>query len=601
MEPGSPWPSSQVFLNVGGKKYTTTIDTLTQREPDSMLAAMFSGRYTVSTDDKTVFLMLYYALCLQGMIFIDRDGKHFRHILNWLRDGIIPMLQDSDYQELIREAEYYQLLVSDDGLSILSALTLEASMKFCILTLQGLIENINANLCNRKDKDAPVVELTELTRKEVIQIIQSEKVRFRGVNLSGLDLSKLDLSYVDFSYACIQKTNFSRANLNKAKFGDAEAGGSIFEDANLRECELIGADLHQAKLDRANLQSANLQDACLTQCSLCDADLRSAHLQSAKLSGANLQGANLEGANLKGAKLNSANLQDANLQRAYLREVDLRDSVSFLFPVSFHSTYRNVTDGLKFCNLRELRWEALIFLELSDDRATEDLLRGIRVIVREETTNRPEASRRPAKMEPGTPRPPSQVFLNVGGKKYATTIDTLTQREPDSMLATIFSGQHTVFTDDKTGMIFIDRDGKHFRHILNWLRDGIIPMLQDSDYQELIREAEYYQLLVSDDGLSGLVENINASMCNRKDEDTPVVELTELTRKEVIQIIQSEKVRFRGVNLSGLDLSKLDLSYVDFSYACIQKTNFSRANLNKAKFGDAEAGGSIFEDANLRE
>ncbi|XP_042441801.1 FH protein interacting protein FIP2-like isoform X5 [Zingiber officinale] len=266
MEPGSPWPSSQVFLNVGrsiipgGKKYTTTIDTLTQREPDSMLAAMFSGRYTVSTDDKT------------GMIFIDRDGKHFRHILNWLRDGIIPMLQDSDYQELIREAEYYQLL--------------------------GLIENINANLCNRKDKDAPVVELTELTRKEVIQIIQSEKVRFRGVNLSGLDLSKLD----------------------------AEAGGSIFEDANLRECELIGADLHQAKLDRANLQSANLQDACLTQCSLCDADLRSAHLQSAKLSGANLQGANLEGANLKGAKLNSANLQDANLQRAYLREVDLRDS-----------------------------------------------------------------------------------------------------------------------------------------------------------------------------------------------------------------------------------------------------------------------------------
>ncbi|XP_042444911.1 FH protein interacting protein FIP2-like isoform X2 [Zingiber officinale] len=169
-------------------------------------------------------------------------------------------------------------------------------------------------------------------------------------------------------------------------------------------------------------------------------------------------------------------------------------------------------------------------------------------------------------MEPGTPRPPSQVFLNVGGKKYATTIDTLTQREPDSMLATIFSGQHTVFTDDKTGMIFIDRDGKHFRHILNWLRDGIIPMLQDSDYQELIREAEYYQLL-------GLVENINASLCNRKDEDTPVVELTELTRKEVIQIIQSEKVRFRGVNLSGLDLSKLD----------------------------AEAGGSIFEDANLRE
>lgn len=69
--------------------------------------------------------------------------------------------------------------------------SLKASTKFCIMTLQGLVENINASLCNRKDEDAPVVELTELTRKEVIQIIQSEKVRFRGVNLSGLDLSKL--------------------------------------------------------------------------------------------------------------------------------------------------------------------------------------------------------------------------------------------------------------------------------------------------------------------------------------------------------------------------------------------------------------------------
>lgn len=31
----------------------------------------------------------------------------------------------------------------------------------------------------------------ELTRKDVIKCIQTEKVRFRGVNLSGLNLSKL--------------------------------------------------------------------------------------------------------------------------------------------------------------------------------------------------------------------------------------------------------------------------------------------------------------------------------------------------------------------------------------------------------------------------
>lgn len=49
---------------------------------------------------------------LQGSVFVDRDGKHFRHILNWLRDGVVPSLTDSEYSELLREAEYYQLLVS---------------------------------------------------------------------------------------------------------------------------------------------------------------------------------------------------------------------------------------------------------------------------------------------------------------------------------------------------------------------------------------------------------------------------------------------------------------------------------------------------------
>lgn len=50
-------------------------------------------------------------MLLQGYIFVDRDGKHFRHILNWLRDGVVPTLKDFEYSELLREAEYYQLLV----------------------------------------------------------------------------------------------------------------------------------------------------------------------------------------------------------------------------------------------------------------------------------------------------------------------------------------------------------------------------------------------------------------------------------------------------------------------------------------------------------
>ncbi|PIN13476.1 AFH1-interacting protein FIP2 [Handroanthus impetiginosus] len=286
MDVNSNSSSSIVRLNIGGKKFCTTIDTLTQREPDSMLAAMFSGRHTLCQDSSD-----------KGYVFVDRDGKHFRHILNWLRDGAVPTLTDAEYSELLREAEYFQLL--------------------------GLMDGIKASINNRKEEEEMA---TELTRIDIIKCIQSERVRFRGINLSGLDLSKLDLSFVDFSYACLKNVFFSRANLQCAKFKDVDAEASIFHNATLRECDFTGANLRGALLAGANLQSANLQDACLIGCSFCGADMRSAHLQTADLTNANLEGAILEGANLKGAKLTNANLRGANLQRAYLRDVNLRDT-----------------------------------------------------------------------------------------------------------------------------------------------------------------------------------------------------------------------------------------------------------------------------------
>uniref|UniRef100_A0A0E0BAX1 BTB domain-containing protein n=1 Tax=Oryza glumipatula TaxID=40148 RepID=A0A0E0BAX1_9ORYZ len=277
-----------VLLNIGGSRYETTADTLTQRDPGSLLAAALSGAAAhglPTTED--------------GAVFVDRDGELFRHVLNWLRDGAVPALADAEYRQLLREAEYYRL--------------------------PGLIDCISERIGDWDDKIGRSSE-AELTRKDVIKCIQADKVRFRGVNLSGLDLSKLDLSEVDFSCGCIEETKFSLANLHKAKFGEVQASRSSFNYANLRECEFVGANLQESTLDRANLQSANLQDACLVKCSFIETDLRSAHLQSADLTGANLTGANLEGANLKGAKLSGSNLQGANLQRAYLREVDLRET-----------------------------------------------------------------------------------------------------------------------------------------------------------------------------------------------------------------------------------------------------------------------------------
>jgi hypothetical protein len=59
------------------------------------------------------------------------------------------------------------------------------------------------------------------------------------------------------------------------------------------------------------------------------------------------------------------------------------------------------------------------------------------------------------------------IRLDVGGYKFSTTPDTVS-REPDSHLAKLIAG----FKGD--GELFIDRDGRLFHHILNFLRYACI-------------------------------------------------------------------------------------------------------------------------------
>ena len=55
---------SSVKLNVGGTMYRTSLETL-RKDADSMLSAMFSGRFDLKPDE-------------DGAYFIDRDGELFR-------------------------------------------------------------------------------------------------------------------------------------------------------------------------------------------------------------------------------------------------------------------------------------------------------------------------------------------------------------------------------------------------------------------------------------------------------------------------------------------------------------------------------------------
>ncbi|XP_040573435.1 BTB/POZ domain-containing adapter for CUL3-mediated RhoA degradation protein 2 isoform X2 [Lepeophtheirus salmonis] len=86
-------PSQYVKLNVGGSLHYTTIGTLTKH--DNMLGAMFSGRMEVLTD-------------AEGWILIDRCGKHFSSILNFLRDGNVSLPESRrELSEMHAEAKYF--------------------------------------------------------------------------------------------------------------------------------------------------------------------------------------------------------------------------------------------------------------------------------------------------------------------------------------------------------------------------------------------------------------------------------------------------------------------------------------------------------------
>jgi hypothetical protein len=65
----------RVERNIGGQRFETSVQAL-RRVPHTFFDAYFSGRYAQD-------------VCCDGSIFFDRDGKHFGHILENMRDGVV--------------------------------------------------------------------------------------------------------------------------------------------------------------------------------------------------------------------------------------------------------------------------------------------------------------------------------------------------------------------------------------------------------------------------------------------------------------------------------------------------------------------------------
>jgi hypothetical protein len=80
-------------------------------------------------------------------------------------------------------------------------------------------------------------------------------------------------------------------------------------------------------------------------------------------------------------------------------------------------------------------------------------------------------SREVAAMKTHTEVTEGDVELNIGGQHFQTTVQVL-RRVPHTFFDAHFSGRYA--HDVRAESIFIDRDGKHFNHVLEYMRDGNI-------------------------------------------------------------------------------------------------------------------------------
>ena len=83
------------------------------------------------------------------------------------------------------------------------------------------------------------------------------------------------------------------------------------------------------------------------------------------------------------------------------------------------------------------------------------------------------------------------IDLNVGGYHYSTTLETI-KNEPENLLIDLIESSKQKIGSNR---IFIDRDGKLFRFILDYLRNKSLILPENFSEKTLLkREAVFFKL-----------------------------------------------------------------------------------------------------------
>lgn len=272
-------PPKWIKLNVGGRLFITSYNTIAQREPN-MLSRMFATQMNPSDKDET------------GAYLLDRSPEYFEVILNYLRHGQLIYNRNINPEGVLEEARFF-------------------GVESLIQELQSIVD---------KEKNTETVDLA-LTRQDVVKaLIQANtcsELRFQGVNLAGADLRRLDLRRINFKYANLSRCQLSFANLSNCCLERAD-----LSHANLENAQLISVKGLCANLEGANLKNANFEDPT---------GVVKSNMEGVNLKNSCLEGANMAGINLRVSNLKQANMKNCNLRGAVLAGADLEVCTTLLF------------------------------------------------------------------------------------------------------------------------------------------------------------------------------------------------------------------------------------------------------------------------------
>jgi uncharacterized protein YjbI with pentapeptide repeats len=265
-----------VELNVGGRQLVTALSTLL-KDPESMLAAMFSGRHSIGTDR-------------EGRYFIDRDGDLFNVLLNFMRTDEID-LPDSPVlvADLLREARYFQLAV-----------------------LIPILEKKQRQLSE-----------PSMSHKELVQVLNtSSNTNLRSaIVLPAFRLAGIQLHFIDLSGSILKGCNFNRSTLIDVNLSNVDLSYCKMKRTVVKNCIMRYTVIHHTNCTEANFTGSILRSAICTDSIFIQAKFSGTDCRGADWTGSNLTNANFLVANLESSKLNLTILKGANFEGANLKGV----------------------------------------------------------------------------------------------------------------------------------------------------------------------------------------------------------------------------------------------------------------------------------------